>query len=161
MPSVLAHVLVLCTGNICRSPMGEVLLRQYATSRGRRVEVRSASVLGIADKPAHKNSIKVMEEFDISLRDHRSTPLTQELMNWADYVLVMEYAHMARLRKKYPDCEAKVALLGGYGGYTEIRDPVRSYFAGPFRQCRKEILRCVEGFVDNVLPIPEATSPAE
>ena len=148
------NVLVVCTGNICRSPMGEVLLQDYAERRGRSVAVKSASVLGLTGHPAHKNAIKVMREVDLDLTKHRSQPVTSELMTWADYVLVMEFKHATKLRERYPDStEDQIMMMGSFGGYVEIKDPL-GWWKGPFKICREELMRCVEAFVDS-LPVSD------
>jgi len=144
------HVLVVCTGNICRSPMGEVLLKDYAESRGRKVEVQSASVLGLTGHPAHKNAIKVMHEVGLDLTKHRSQPVTPELMEWSDYVLVMEFKHATKLRERYPEStDDQIMMMGSFAGYMEIKDPL-GWWKGPFKTCREELSRCVEAFVDSL-----------
>ena len=143
------NVLVVCTGNICRSPMAEVLLEDYARRRSRSVAVRSASVMGLKGHPAHKNAVKVMQEIGLDLTQHRSQPVTRELMDWADYVLVMEFRHASKLRDRYPDAEDKILMTGSFGGLMEIKDPL-GWWKGPFKVCRAELSRCIEAFVDTL-----------
>ena len=56
------NILVVCTGNICRSPIAEVQLRDYALRRQRDIQVKSASVLGLVNKPAHRHAQAVVKE---------------------------------------------------------------------------------------------------
>lgn len=142
-------VLVVCTGNICRSPMGEVLLQDYAQRRGRNLSVKSASVLGLTGHPAHKNAIKVMDEIGLDLTKHRSQPTNEELMEWADYVLVMEFKHATKLRDRHPKQGEKIMMMGSFAGYMEIKDPL-GWWKGPFKTCKDELRRCVEAFVDGL-----------
>ena len=133
--------------------MAEHLARQYAILRGRKVEVNSASVLGLVDTPAHKHAIKVCEEIGLDLADHRSKPVHPELMAWADHVLCMEINHAAVLRERFPDFDEKLLLLGSFAGVVEIEDPLGGW-RGRFRQCRDQIKTCVERFID-AMPEPD------
>ena len=114
--------------------MAEAMIRRYAGERQRPMEVCSASVMGLKDQPAHKNAIKVMSD-RIDLTPHRAQPVTRELMEWADYVPTMEIQHMKKLRKRYPEHENKLTLMGSFGGYMEINDPL-GFWKGPFKICR-------------------------
>lgn len=145
------RVLVVCTGNICRSPMAEVLMRDYAMRRGRDMEVRSASVMGLNGKPAHRHAQSVVKEIQLDLRSHRAQPVTRELMDWSDYVLGMELNHATTLRDRYPDKDDQLLLLGTFGGYVEIADPLGGW-KHKFRNTRDQLTRCVASFVDQ-LPV--------
>ncbi|MFH1467931.1 MAG: low molecular weight phosphotyrosine protein phosphatase [Pseudomonadota bacterium] len=148
-----SRLLFVCTGNICRSPMAEYLARAYATERGRAVEVRSASAMGLDGHPAHPNVTKVMAEIGIDTSAHRSQPLTPELLRWADWTLVMELAHARACRELEPACEERVLLLGSFCGQLEIADPLGGW-KGRFRRTRDELEDCVQRFMDRLPPQP-------
>lgn len=143
------HLLMVCTANICRSPIAEGLARAYAARRQRALEVRSASAAGFDGDPAHRNSIAVMQEVGLDIRPHRSQPVTEDLMAWADHVLVMELRHAADLRERFPEHADKVHLLGPFGGLMEVADPI-GFWKEPFRTCREQLRRCVENFIDQL-----------
>lgn len=145
----MTNILVVCTGNICRSPMAEALLADYALRRGRRVSVKSASVLGLNGKPAHKNAVAVMKEQGMDISAHRAQPVTTELMEWADYVLGMEINHSATLRERYPLCDDKILLLSTFGGLVELSDPLGGW-KRRFRKSRDDIQRCSMAFIDQI-----------
>ncbi len=145
------HILIVCTGNICRSPMAEYLLRNAAVLRGKRVEVKSASMIGLDGNPAHQNAVRAMKEVGIDIQDHRAQPCTEELAAWADWILGMEINHAAQLRERYPDADEKIMLLGTYGGLVEIDDPLGGW-RWRFRTSRKDIQRCVDTFVERLPP---------
>ena len=149
------HVLFVCSGNICRSPMAEGLLRTYAEIRQRPVEVRSAGTLGIREAPADAYAVAVCAEIGVDLGGHRSQALTPELVAWADYVLVMEYAHAAVVRTMMPEVGEKVLLLGGFGRAMEIADPIGGW-KFQFRWSRDEIKVAVEMFLDR---LPQKGAP--
>ena len=143
------NVLVLCTGNICRSPMAEVFLREHALRRGQKVNVRSASILGLDGRSAHKLSVKVMMEQGMDISHHRSQPLTDALMVWADEVLGMTLEHCAQVRERYPDAEARVSNLAGYAGMIQLKDPLGSW-RWTFRTSRDDINRCCQAFIERL-----------
>ena len=145
----MTHILVVCTGNICRSPMAEGLFADYARRRGRSVQVKSASVLGLSGKPAHKHAVAVMEEIGLDISGHRAQPVTTELMAWADYVLGMEINHSATLRERYPPCDDKILLLPTFGGLVELADPLGGW-RRRFRKSREDIQRCSMAFIDQI-----------
>ena len=145
------NVLVVCTGNICRSPLAHVLLERYSAQRGRRVEVQSASTLGLDGKPAHKHSIRVASEVGLDLSEHASQPVTEELVEWADYILGMKIMHASKLRSRFPQADEKILLLGTFGGVHEIDDPIGGW-RWKFRKTRDLLDDCVRGFVDR-LPV--------
>ena len=147
------HLLFLCTGNICRSPMAEVLARAYAAERGWKIEVASGGVANIIGRGADPTAIKVMGEVGLDLNPHRSQGLTAELVNWADYILVMELAHSKAVRERFPFADEKVMLLGSFGGSYEIADPLGGW-RWRFRRTRDQIKTCVESFIDQLPPRP-------
>ena len=83
--------------------MAEVLAEALAAFHGHEVEVQSASLLGLKDHPAHKHAIQVMTEKGLNLSNHLATPLSGELMDWADHVLCMEVEQAVEMRKRFPD----------------------------------------------------------
>jgi protein-tyrosine-phosphatase len=143
------NLLFVCTGNICRSPLAEVIARAYATQVGREIDVQSASVLGLDGHPAHTNSIKVAREIGLDLRVHAAQPVTTELVEWADVILGMEIKHAAELRGRYPQADDKILLLGTFGGVHEIEDPLGGW-KRRFRRSRNLIQDCVHSFIDRL-----------
>jgi protein-tyrosine phosphatase len=89
-PSV--DILILCTGNICRSPMAEGLLRERLRERGIDASVSSAG-LSFDDRPATDDAIEAAAGYGLDLRDHRSRMLFPEFVERADLVLAMERLH--------------------------------------------------------------------
>lgn len=129
--------------------MAEYLGRAYAQQLGAAVELRSGSTLGLDGRPAHPHAVAVLKDKGIDLRPHRAQPIDQELMDWADFVVVMELFHAAELRQRFPDQGDKILMLGTFGGKTEISDPVNSS-RRRFRGSRDEIDRCVRALLNQL-----------
>ena len=147
------RLLFVCTANICRSPMAEGLARDYARRRGWPVEVRSGGIMGLMDKPAAANAVAVMKEIGVDISMHRSGGIDDELLEWADYVLVMELRHQSVLHERHPQCEGRVMMLGPFGGIHEVADPVGGW-KWRFRKSRDSLKTCTEAFMDRLPPPP-------
>ncbi|MEZ4322518.1 MAG: hypothetical protein R3F61_33940, partial [Myxococcota bacterium] len=113
-------------------------------------EVRSAGTLGLTDRPAEPHMVRVGAEIGLDLSPHVCQPITDALAEWADHILVMEYAHLAHLEEFHPASRGKTVLLGRSAGFDEIADPIGSWFTWQYRRCRDQIQKCVERFVDQL-----------
>lgn len=118
------RILVVCTGNICRSPIGEYLLRSRLTDAGRNASIRSAGVGALIDEPAHDTAIAMMAARGIDIAPHRAQQATQALCRWAELVLVMESHHREALSDIDPAVRGKTFLLGHWTK-QEIPDPYK------------------------------------
>ncbi|HYE89866.1 MAG TPA: hypothetical protein VEA38_02550 [Terriglobales bacterium] len=92
------NLLFVCTGNTCRSPMAAAIAEDMIARRGwHNVTVRSAGANAGAGSPASAAAIDVAAEHGIDLSRHRSRPLTGELIDWADAIIVMSDWHAQRI----------------------------------------------------------------
>ncbi len=103
------NVLFICTGNTCRSPMAEALLRHYAPD----VEVKSAGLYAADGQEVNEKTLAVLEEKGIRL-NHAARSINAELMEWADLVLTMTAGHRSMLLLAYPESHEKIATLKEY-----------------------------------------------
>ncbi len=145
------HLLFVCTANICRSPMAEGLALDYARQRGWSVECRSGGIMGLIDKEAAPNAVRALREINIDISGHRSQGITDEMIDWADHILVMELQQAIKLRERHSNLGTKVLQLGSFGGMVEVDDPVGGW-RWRFRRSRDDIQRCVQAFMDNLPP---------
>jgi protein-tyrosine phosphatase len=104
-------VLIVCTGNICRSPMGEVILRSHLAARGVDAHVHSAGTLAWGG-PATGNAGLVLRERGRSLEGHLSRSLTDGMVEDADLVLGMTREHVWRATRRVADATDRTFLLG-------------------------------------------------
>ncbi|WP_313953924.1 low molecular weight protein-tyrosine-phosphatase [Accumulibacter sp.] len=117
------RILTVCTGNICRSPAAEFLLRQGIDAR-RGVEARSAGIGALVNFPADETTCAMMQARGLDLAEHRASQLTPELLRWAELVLVMEPHHRDAVLAMDHTARGKTFLLGHWTK-TEIPDPFR------------------------------------
>lgn len=123
---MIARVLLVCTGNICRSPLAEALLVRALQGRGvEGVAVTSAGTGAWDGAPASEGAYLVGLERGLDLSGHRARLLTRELVVQADLILTMARHHRARVDEL--GGEGRVFVLGEYGGRegdeAEVSDP--------------------------------------
>jgi protein-tyrosine phosphatase len=105
-------VLFVCTGNLCRSPMAEVLLKDELRNRGcTGVEVVSSGTWGIDGSPATPEAVQAVGELDIDLSSHRARSLDVDEVRTADLVVAMTGVHVREIIQMVPGAEEKVVLL--------------------------------------------------
>jgi len=115
------HILVVCVGNICRSPVGERLFAQQLPDR---FEVKSAGLGALVGKAADESAQAWAEQQGVDLSGHCAQQLDRALVDWADLILVMEKKHRDEIGHRYPAALGKTQLLGQWSG-QEVPDPYR------------------------------------
>jgi tRNA threonylcarbamoyl adenosine modification protein (Sua5/YciO/YrdC/YwlC family) len=116
---------LVCTGNTCRSPMAEALMRhrlREATGREDAIGVVSAGIAAFNGDPASLQAVEVMGARGLDLTGHTSQPMTEQLLLLADLVLTMTRSHRDAILAKYPEASDRVFTLRIDGG--DIADPV-------------------------------------
>ena len=139
------RLLFVCSGNTCRSPLAAALMEQELERLGWQVEVRSAGVSAARGVPASHGSLRVGARNGLDLSEHRSRPVDDELLSWADLILVMSPGHLFRLGAM--GVAGKAAVLdafakGGAEEGAEVPDP----FGGDDRDY-EEVYRTLEELV--------------
>ncbi|HTL68135.1 MAG TPA: low molecular weight protein arginine phosphatase [Lacunisphaera sp.] len=142
------HILVVCTGNICRSPMAEGLLRHALAAEPpplAGLKVVSAGVATRAGEPVSENSVIALKKAGIDISGHRSRPVTQELLNQALVVFGMTESHRAIIQFKATPAPAHLYLLREFmppPAPKEIVDPYGGSLA-TYEACRDEIVEAI------------------
>jgi protein-tyrosine phosphatase len=114
------NILLICEGNICRSPMAEGLLRFSAPM----LVVRSAGLGALVGLPADETAVRLLAERGIDISRHRATQVSREACMDADLVLVMNDHQRKQLETLFPQVRGRVRKVGEYTG-CDIPDPYR------------------------------------
>lgn len=114
-------ILVVCVGNICRSPTAERLLKTYLPG----LTVASAGLGALVGKSADASAVSVAAQHDISLDGHSARQISGRMCRDYDLILVMEKRHIAALCEIAPEMRGKVMLFGHWDNEREIPDPYR------------------------------------
>lgn len=143
------HVLFICTGNVCRSPMAEGLLRHMA---GDRVKVASAGLGAGHGQPPSAHAIEVLGKEGIDIADIRSQPVSAHLLQQADYIFTMTRDHLDMLLLLFPEMASKTRLLrfeeAAKGGRADVTDPIGGTRA-TYESCKADIQRAMS----HVIPL--------
>jgi protein-tyrosine phosphatase len=137
---VIKRILIVCVGNICRSPMAEALLREHL--RGRDVTIESAGLAALVGKPIDVDAGAVLAGHGLAADAHCARKLTPELVSAADLVLVMDQRQLSAVRAIAPQATGKTFLLGRWIGDADIPDPygqTRLVFEETFALIRRAV----------------------
>ncbi len=115
-------ILVVCAGNICRSPMGEAFLKEALADKGYIID--SAGIVGLVNHPADDKAIKVMADVGIDISEHRGKRLNNKLISEFDLVLVMTQRQVVEMGNQWPFSKGRVFRIGHWLN-IDVADPYR------------------------------------
>jgi len=116
-------VLMVCAGNICRSPTAEYLLKSKLA--GKNVKVSSAGLTALEGKSADSFAQELASQHGVDMSEHKGQQISTNLVTHNSVILVMEKRHLEDLCNRYPQARGKTFLLGKWLGDKEIPDPYR------------------------------------
>lgn len=124
-------ILVICAGNICRSPTAEYLLKDKLKGKSKEssadsdIKVSSAGLTALVGKDAETTATSIALTNNIDMSNHKGRQLNSALIAENDLILVMEERHLSDLLGQYPQARGKTFLLGKWIDDKEIPDPYR------------------------------------
>jgi len=138
-------IVTVCTGNTCRSPMAEILLKKRLADRmgckieeleDRGVLVLSAGIAAMAGGRAAEEAVSTMQARGLDLGAHETQPLSDRVVRYADLIITMTRGHREAILAQWPDARDRVFLLSQDRG--DVADPI----GGPselYRRCADQI----------------------
>jgi protein-tyrosine-phosphatase len=158
----LFRVLIVCTGNTCRSPMAAAAMTAALGLDSERISVESAGTAAWEGQPATPLAVLVAESAGVDLTSHRSRRVTPAMVRSADLVLVMERGHLAAVRSLGADPDRTHVLSEWPSGTVtagetalEVSDPF-----GASREAYEECWRRIQHHLERVLPVIREASRA-
>ncbi|UCE66157.1 MAG: low molecular weight protein arginine phosphatase [Candidatus Zixiibacteriota bacterium] len=152
------QVLFVCTGNTCRSPLAEGILKNLLKSKGiEHIQVSSAGTAGLDDLPASENAVLAAKVWDVDISEHRSRPINSRIIESSDLILAMSPEHVNYILKLSPAAKNRTYLIKGYPTpFSPSQEGVRDPIGGPLDFYNQtyleldEILRRIEGDIIDI-----------
>lgn len=154
LPGRVESIVFICLGNICRSPFAEHVARMRIERTGAAIRCLSAGIRPSQAASSPPDARHAARAHGVSLDAHLPLPLTSELVDGADLLVVMELAQVRMVRSMFPDKAAAVVLLSLHdpeaaGAYERcnIEDPFGQP-AARYTYCYRRVARAVDGLLD-------------
>ena len=143
-------ILVVCTGNICRSPLAAALLQhKIGQPESSGIRVSSAGTSALSGYPATEDMVDIARDWGIDLSGHQARQISHELLKASDLIIVVSPEHRIRLLELDRDADRRIRLLGEPLGEEIIPDPYQSDLKS-YQQVADLIAKAVDGWLDEI-----------
>ena len=138
------NILVVCVGNICRSPMAEALLKQRYPDKA----VDSAGVGALVGHPADPAALEIMTERQLDITNHMAKQIDGKLAKKADIIFTMSDGQTKWIEERWPFCRGKTFKLGHWMN-KDIADPYKHEMSA-FQTAYQDIVVSLEQWADKI-----------
>lgn len=138
------NILVICVGNICRSPMAEALLKQHFPNK----TIESAGVGALVGHPADPATLEIMKKQQIDITNHVAKQINEQLVRKVDLILTMSDDQTKWIEDRWPFCRGKTFKLGHWMD-KDIADPYKHEMSA-FKTAYQDIVDSIEQWNDKI-----------
>ena len=138
------NILVVCVGNICRSPIAEALLKEQYPQKS----IDSAGLSAVVGNPVDPSSQAVMDPYKIDMSNHVAKQIDEKLVMTADIIFTMSDGQTKWIEERWPHCRGKTFKIGHWID-KEIADPYQHRQAA-FEIARQDIVNSLEQWTDKI-----------
>ncbi|WP_201588644.1 low molecular weight protein-tyrosine-phosphatase [Psychrobacter pulmonis] len=138
------NILVICVGNICRSPMAEALLKQHFPNK----TIESAGVGALVGHPADPATLEIMKKQQIDITNHVAKQINEQLVRKVDLILTMSDDQTKWIEDRWPFCRGKTFKLGHWMD-KDIADPYKHDMSA-FKTAYQDIVDGLEQWADKI-----------
>ena len=121
---MIQNILIICVGNICRSPMAEALFAARLKSKSPQSRVSSAGLGALVGRPADNVAQELMRQKDLDISGHIARQVSPEILFSSDIIFTMTAGQQKEIECSLPSIRGRVHRLGNWGGY-DVPDPYR------------------------------------
>ncbi|MBO6225126.1 MAG: low molecular weight phosphotyrosine protein phosphatase [Psychrobacter sp.] len=138
------NILVVCVGNICRSPMAEALLKQRYPHKN----IDSAGVGALTGHSADPAALEIMAKQEIDITNHVAKQIDEGLAKKADLIFTMSDSQTKWIEERWPFCRGKTFKLGHWQD-KDIADPYKHEMSA-FQTAYQDIVVSLEQWADKI-----------